>query len=98
MASEPIITGASSDLPSLEDKVGEGKWNHVIEQDVPVPLVTPPHKTRARLRTDSIVRALVTWGKSRTMKNEAGFRCPQRRRGLDRVTMILTVSNQPTPW
>jgi hypothetical protein len=58
-----------SDLPSLERQGREGKWNHVIERDVSRAFGNlPPHKTGARLRTDSIVRALVTWGKSRTMK------------------------------
>jgi hypothetical protein len=47
----------------------EGKWHHVIQRDVARSFGNmPPHKTGARLRTDSIVRALVTWGKNRIMK------------------------------
>jgi hypothetical protein len=66
-----------SDLPSLERQGREGKWNHVIERDVSRAFGNlPPHKTGARLRTDSIVRALVTWGKSRTMRGVRGSVVP----------------------
>jgi hypothetical protein len=58
-----------NDLTTLERQGRAGKWNHVIERDVTRAFGNlPPHKTGARLRTDSIVRALVTWGKSRIMK------------------------------
>lgn len=57
------------DLASLERQGKEGKWHHVIERDVSRAFGTlPPHKMGARLRTDSIVRALVTWGRSRVMR------------------------------
>ena len=58
-----------TDLNVLESHGRGGKWNHVIERDVSRAFGNlPPHKTGARLRTDSIIRALVTWGKSRMMK------------------------------
>ena len=61
--------GESTELERLERKGRTGKWHQVIERDVSRSFGNlPPHKTGARLRTDSIVRALVTWGKSRTLK------------------------------
>jgi Rab-GTPase-TBC domain len=54
------------EFSDLERQGREGKWHHVIERDVSRAFGTlPPHKTGARLRTDSIVRALVSWGRSR---------------------------------
>lgn len=52
------------------ERIGRtGKWHHVIDRDVSRAFGNmPPHKTGARLRTDSIVRALVTWGRNRIMK------------------------------
>jgi Rab-GTPase-TBC domain len=56
-------------LEELVREGREGKWHHIIDRDVDRAFGTlPPHKTGARLRTDSIVRALVTWGKNRIMK------------------------------
>ena len=61
---------ADSDLSRFERQGREGKWFHVIGRDVSRAFGTlPPHKTGARLRTDSIVRALVTWGRSRMMQS-----------------------------
>ena len=55
-------------LPQLEQQGREGKWHHVIQRDVARAFGNmPPHKTGARLRTDSIVRALVTWGRGRVL-------------------------------
>jgi hypothetical protein len=57
------------DLKQLEQEGREGKWQSVIERDVERSFGNmPPHKMGARLRTDSIVKALVTWGQSRVMK------------------------------
>jgi hypothetical protein len=57
------------DLKQLEQEGREGKWQSVIERDVERSFGNmPPHKMGARLRTDSIVKALVTWGRSRVMK------------------------------
>lgn len=59
----------ATDLASLERDGREGKWHSVIERDVSRSFGNlPPHKTGARLRTDSIVRALVTWGRGRMVK------------------------------
>jgi hypothetical protein len=60
----------STDLIELERMGnGAGKWHSVIERDVSRSFGNlPPHKSAARLRTDSIVRALVTWGRSRLVK------------------------------
>jgi hypothetical protein len=56
------------DLSDLERMGREGKWHSVIQRDVSRAFGNmPPHKTGARLRTDSIVRALVTWGRNRIM-------------------------------
>jgi Rab-GTPase-TBC domain len=65
----------SAQLPaeSFLDLVDRGratKWSNVIERDVLRSFGNlPPHKTGARLRTDSIVRALVSWGRNRIMKS-----------------------------
>jgi hypothetical protein len=60
---------ASASLPALEKIGREGKWHNVIQRDVGRAFGNmPPHKTGARLRTDSIVRALVTWGRGRLLK------------------------------
>lgn len=56
-------------LLGLEEEGRTGKWHNVIQRDVARSFGNmPPHKTGARLRTDSIVRALVTWGRNRIMK------------------------------
>lgn len=45
-----------------------GKWYPIIQRDVARSFGNmPPHKTGAKLRNDSIVRALVTWGQNRIM-------------------------------
>lgn len=57
------------ELRERERRGREGKWHSVIQRDVARSFgVLPPHKTGARIRNDSIVRALVTWGKNRIMK------------------------------
>lgn len=56
-------------IPDLERQGAESKWKSVIDRDVSRSFGNlPPHKTGARLRTDSIVRALAMWGKGRIMK------------------------------
>lgn len=58
------------DLVRLQKMGRSGKWNLIIERDVSRSFGNlPPHKTGARLRTDSIVRALVSWGRNRTLKS-----------------------------
>ena len=69
--SGPVHRGSYSvsDLKELEALGLEGKWHGVIERDVTRSFGNlPPHKTGARLRTDSIIRALVTWGRSRFLQ------------------------------
>lgn len=94
-----------SDLTSLERQGREGKWNHVIERDVSRAFGNlPPHKTGARLRTDSIVRALMTWGKSRTMKRGvrgSGEPPPASRTGSrddDSDEVSLTPTDTVSDW
>jgi len=61
--------GTPHELIALARRGRDGKWHSVIERDVTRSFGNlPPHKTGARLRTDSIVRALVTWGQNRLMK------------------------------
>ncbi|GAX09985.1 hypothetical protein FisN_11Lh022 [Fistulifera solaris] len=56
-------------VEELERQGREGKWHSVIERDVARAFGNlPPHKSGARLRTDSIVRALVSWGRGRMIK------------------------------
>ena len=58
-----------SELQARATEGEEGKWHHVIQRDVDRSFGNlPPHKTRSKLRNDSIVRALVTWGQNRIMK------------------------------
>ena len=49
------------------ERIGRAsKWSHIIQRDVVRSFGNlPPHKSNARLRADSIVRALITWGKTR---------------------------------
>jgi len=62
-------TKGKVDLLDLEKQGIEGKWHNIIERDVSRSFGNlPPHKTGARLRTDSIVRALVSWGRCRMIK------------------------------
>jgi len=57
------------ELNTLAQRGLGGKWHAVIERDVARAFGNmPPHKTGARLRADSIVRALVTFGRSRLLK------------------------------
>jgi hypothetical protein len=76
--SDEEARGACNDLIYFERMGRQGKWHSVIDRDVARSFGTlPPHKSGARLRTDSIVRALVTWGKNRIMKRGVkGMRDP----------------------
>jgi hypothetical protein len=107
-ASGPSAEGeetCNSELAELERQGREGKWHHVIQRDVTRAFGNmPPHKTGARLRTDSIVRALVTWGKNRIMKRgvkgggdvmptpRIGSRDYQKQKGKPQA------STSPPPW
>lgn len=68
-ATGSLSAGVGKTLEDLEKMGREGKWHHVIGRDVARAFGNmPPHKTGARFRTDSIVRALITWGQGRLMK------------------------------
>lgn len=94
------------ELLRLETQGVEGKWHHVIERDVTRSFGNmPPHRTGARLRNDSIVKALVTWGQSRIMKRGVkggGEPMPTPRLGpkLDRKTSSRPTSptTSSPPW
>jgi len=88
---------AGSELSSLEHAGRESKWHHVIERDVSRAFGNlPPHKTGARLRTDSIVRALVTWGRNRMMKGVRGSGDPPLQGEDDDVS--LTPTDTVSDW
>ena len=91
-------TTIANDLSEFERLGREGKWFHVIGRDVSRAFGTlPPHKTGARLRTDSIVRALVTWGRSRMI--HTGVKGTRDKSALprgDNTTQSDEVSLSPT--
>ncbi|KAL7472061.1 hypothetical protein ACHAXS_012377 [Conticribra weissflogii] len=65
---------ASRDFIKLKEYGAAGKWQHVIERDVTRSFGNmPPHKTGARYRQDSIVRALVSFGKGETIKRTRSY-------------------------
>ncbi|KAL9185165.1 hypothetical protein ACHAXT_002942 [Thalassiosira profunda] len=62
------------DFAKLKELGAKGKWQHIIERDVTRSFGNlPPHKTGARYRQDSIVRALVSFGREELMRNGRGF-------------------------
>ncbi|KAL3790290.1 hypothetical protein HJC23_002916 [Cyclotella cryptica] len=62
------------DFSSLKDLGAAGKWQHIIERDVLRAFGNmPPHKTGAKYRQDSIVRALVSFGKEEIMRNSRSY-------------------------
>jgi Rab-GTPase-TBC domain len=66
--SDDMLVG-KDELSNKAKEGEEGKWHNVIERDVARSFGNmPPHKTGAKLRNDSIIRALVTYGQNRTMK------------------------------
>eukprot|EP00956_Cyclotella_meneghiniana_P041395 scaffold225392_cov45-Cyclotella_meneghiniana.AAC.1 len=61
-------------FPSLKTIGANGKWQHIIERDVLRSFGNmPPHKTGAKYRQDSIVRALVSFGKEEIMRNSRSY-------------------------
>lgn len=59
---------------SLKTIGANGKWQHIIERDVLRAFGNmPPHKTGAKYRQDSIVRALVSFGKEEIMRNSRSY-------------------------
>jgi hypothetical protein len=70
--SEPKYCG--NDFHKLKDLGAKGKWQHHIERDVTRSFGNmPPHKTGARYRQDSIVRALVSFGKETIIRNSRSY-------------------------
>jgi hypothetical protein len=95
--------GDTHGLENLVRTGREGKWHHVIERDVARAFGNlPPHKTGARLRADSIVRALVTWGRNRVMKR--GLRGsglpppPSGGNSIDSEEMSLAPTDTVSDW
>lgn len=70
--SEPKYCG--NDFHKLKDLGAKGRWQHHIERDVTRSFGNmPPHKTGARYRQDSIVRALVSFGKETIIRNSRSY-------------------------
>ncbi|KAL3823883.1 hypothetical protein ACHAXA_005465 [Cyclostephanos tholiformis] len=70
--SKPKYNGL--DFLRLKDIGSKEKWHHVIERDVTRAFGNmPPHKTGARYKQDSIVRALVSFGKEEIMRNSRSY-------------------------
>eukprot|EP00934_Nitzschia_sp_Nitz4_P000258 Nitzschia sp. Nitz4//scaffold50_size126154//39864//44429//NITZ4_003679-RA/size126154-processed-gene-0.35-mRNA-1//1//CDS//3329553680//258//frame0 len=66
---ENIIRKTAAELIELDKGAHSGKWHSAIESDVGRAFgKMPPHRTGSRLKADSIVKALVTWGKNRIMR------------------------------
>jgi hypothetical protein len=64
----------SREFAALKDRGAAGKWQHIIERDVLRAFGNmPPHKTGAKYRQDSIVRALVSFGKEEIMRNSRSY-------------------------
>lgn len=60
-----VSPSASRCFVKLKNKGGEGKWQHIIERDVVRSFGNmPPHKTGAKYKQDSIVKALVSFGRN----------------------------------
>jgi hypothetical protein len=65
---------------------GNGKWKNVIERDVTRAFGNmPPHKTGARYRQDSIVRALVSFGKEEIIRNSRSYQAHQAMDRMDKL-------------
>eukprot|EP00977_Amphora_coffeiformis_P000219 scaffold64_cov150-Amphora_coffeaeformis.AAC.13 len=92
------------DLVRLQNVGRAGKWSLIIGRDVSRSFGNlPPHKTGARLRTDSIVRALVSWGRNRTLKS--GVRgtgpapsTPSRGASFDSADASLAPTDTVSDW
>jgi hypothetical protein len=94
-----------SKIAKLAQKGREGPWHGVIERDVARAFGNmPPHKTGAKLRADSIVRALVTFGHGRLIKRgvKGGGFAPAMpsiaASGGQRAKSKPRASTAPPPW
>jgi hypothetical protein len=95
----------ATEFANLARKGLEGKWHGVIERDVARAFGNmPPHKTRARLKADSIVRALVTFGRGRLIKRgvKGGGEAPPTPTLMlsseDKARQKRRESTAPPPW
>lgn len=104
ISSQARLVTTPEELRQREQAGKDGKWHHVIQRDVERSFGNmPPHKTGARLRTDSIVRALVTWGKNRIMRRGVkggGEESPLPELGPSKKLKDkpLRSSASPPPW
>ena len=77
--SSPTSSSSRPDFIHLKEAGAKGKWQHVIERDVTRAFGNmPPHKTGARYRQDSIVRALVSFGREEIMRNSRSYQATDR--------------------
>ena len=59
----------AGDFDAIAQAGKDGRWSPIIERDVQRAFGNlPPHKSGARIKRDSIVRAMVTYGRNRMMK------------------------------
>lgn len=94
-----------SRIAKLAQRGREGPWHGVIKRDVTRAFGNmPPHKTGAKLRADSIVRALVTFGHGRLIKRGVkggGLSHPTpsiTTPGIQKSKSKLRASTAPPPW
>jgi hypothetical protein len=88
-------------VEELERQGSEGKWHSVIERDVARAFGNlPPHKSGARLRTDSIVRALVSWGRGRMIKRgvKGDGEAPPRLTSSNSYDSDITPTDTVSDW
>ena len=105
-SAEPVnVYPIPSKIAKLAQRGREGQWHGVIERDVARAFGNmPPHKTGAKLRADSIVRALVTFGQGRLIKRGVkggGFAPPMPSIAApngQRAKSKPRVSTAPPPW
>lgn len=77
--SETMCAASERNFLKLKDAGAHGKWHHVIERDVTRAFGNmPPHKTGARYRQDSIVRALVSFGREEIIRNSRSYQAMDR--------------------
>ena len=92
--SNKSLSSSSLDIPEykgrdflkMKNNGRNGRGKNVIERDVTRAFGNmPPHKTGARYRQDSIVRALVSFGKEEMMRNSRTFQTHQGMGRMDKL-------------
>ena len=80
-----VTSRSTRDFQTLSKCGEDSKWQAIIERDVRRAFGNmPPHKSGAKFKADSIVKALVTWGRNRFIKRGVkggGESSPLRRIG-----------------